>query len=109
MENLFIPAVCQNDVLSSLTVFTLWNVQKVISPAHDARDAYYRFQLGGDLFFCDIHILNVLIDQDLTWTQLVSACHLIFHDIFTWQKNQNFMVLPLARSAKHGAGSVQTE
>ena len=58
------------------------------SLARDAPNAYDRFQLGGDLFFFLRYLLNVRIDQDLSWAQLVSACHLIFHNVFLLQKNK---------------------
>ena len=42
------------DVLYSLTMFTLWNVQKISSPGHDTPNTCYRFQLRRDLFVSDI-------------------------------------------------------
>ena len=46
------------------------------------------------------YLLNGLIGQNETWAQEVSACGLIFI-IYSYNKNQNVMVSPLAPNVKN--------
>ena len=48
------------------------------------REAYYRFQLHGDLFFGDIFLTDRFL-RDETWAQGISACDLFFI-IFSYNK-----------------------